>query len=69
MRLSPGYPLAALSPREREVAELYAEGLSYKEVARELSLSPTTVRNQIARCYQKLEIRDKAALIHRLKRY
>jgi adenylate cyclase len=48
------------------VAELYKAGQSYKEVARELGVSPATVRNHIAAIYRKLEIGNKVELIHRL---
>ena len=52
----------ALSTRENEVAWAYARGHSHKEVARELSIAPATVRSHISRIYEKLDIRDKGAL-------
>ena len=55
-----------LTMREFAVAEHYAAGLSYKEIARELGISPATIRNHIAAIYRKLEINNKAQLIHRL---
>ena len=54
--------LAGLSPREREVAELFASGSTNKQVARALGTSPSTVRNQLVRIYEKLNISSKAAL-------
>lgn len=54
---------ATLSDREREVAELFATGMTNKEVARALGTSPSTVRNQLARIYDKLGIANKAALV------
>jgi DNA-binding CsgD family transcriptional regulator len=51
-----------LSPTEYSVARRYAAGLSHKEIARELGLSPHTIRNQIARLYGKLDLHDKASL-------
>ncbi|WCR15231.1 helix-turn-helix transcriptional regulator [Paracoccus seriniphilus] len=54
--------LSALSAREREVAELFASGQTYKQVARALEKSPSTVRNQVARIYEKLGISNKAEL-------
>jgi len=54
--------LECLSAREREVAELFASGLTDKDVARELGSSPSTVRNQLARIYEKLGISSKASL-------
>jgi RNA polymerase sigma factor (sigma-70 family) len=54
---------SALSPRERQVAELFAAGLTNKEVARTLGTSPSTVRNQLERIYDKLEIGSKSELV------
>jgi DNA-binding CsgD family transcriptional regulator len=53
---------ARLSSRERRVAALYGAGRSHKEVARELGLSPVTVRNHVQHIYAKLGIGDKAQL-------
>ena len=55
-------PLQKLSERELAVAKLYGQGVSHKEVARQLEISPVTVRNFLQRIYIKLEIRDKAEL-------
>ena len=43
-----------LSPREREVLALLAEGMRTQEVADRLSLSPVTVRTYVERSMQKL---------------
>lgn len=54
--------LSSLSPREREVALLYAKGRTSKQIADELCISPTTVRNHVATIYRKLEIGNKTEL-------
>lgn len=51
-----------LSPRERSVAVLYGQGLTYKEVARRLGISPATVRHHLRQAYAKLGIQDKAEI-------
>jgi DNA-binding CsgD family transcriptional regulator len=51
-----------LTPRERAVASAYAAGHSHKEVARQLGLSPVTVRGYLRLAYQKLGVNDKAQL-------
>jgi len=51
-----------LSPRELVVAQHFAGGLTHKEVARQVSSSPHTVRAQLAQVYRKLGVGDKSAL-------
>lgn len=51
-----------LTPAELAIAELAAAGASYKEVAAKLGLSPATVRNQLHKVYDKLQISNKTAL-------
>lgn len=43
-----------ITRREREVLGLLAAGRSNKEIARQLGLSPNTVKTHIARLYEKL---------------
>ena len=58
-----------LSKRETAVAELYASGKSYKQIARRLRVSPATVRNQIASVFRKLEVHSKAQLGVQMARF
>jgi DNA-binding CsgD family transcriptional regulator len=55
-----------LTTREQLVAEHYAQGLSHKEVAQLLRVSPNTVRTQLASVYRKLGVGDKVTLARRL---
>lgn len=55
-------PCAILSARERRVAALCASGGTHKAIARELHLSPATVRNHLQHIYAKLGINGKAQL-------
>lgn len=48
----------ALTPREREVLELVARGLSNREAAEELGLSPETVKMHRSHAYGKLGIKS-----------
>jgi len=54
---------SVLTVREREIARLVTNGLSSKEIARELNLSTRTVENHRAALMQKLAVRDTARLV------
>ncbi|GAA3624968.1 response regulator transcription factor [Nonomuraea rosea] len=60
---APDERLAALTPREREVMALAAEGRSNDEIADHLVLSTLTVRTHIQRAMTKLNARDRAQLV------
>ncbi|HBB71538.1 MAG TPA: DNA-binding response regulator [Ruminococcus sp.] len=51
-----------ISPKEREIMEKVAEGLSNKEIAARLFLGEGTVRNYISTLLDKLELRDRTQL-------
>lgn len=55
--------LPPLTPRETEVAELVAQGLTAHQVARQLWLSPRTVENHIARARAKIGAPNTPALV------
>jgi len=48
-----------LSPREREVIDLLATGLIYKEIAGQLNISTNTVRTYIINICQKMHVRNR----------
>jgi DNA-binding CsgD family transcriptional regulator len=54
-----------LTPVERRVVELVAEGHSNKEVAAALFLSPRTVEGHLSRAYGKLGVRSRVELARR----
>jgi DNA-binding CsgD family transcriptional regulator len=58
----------ALTPQEREIASLAASGLSNKEIAQRLFLSPRTVGAHLYRIFPKLGITSRAALRDALTR-
>lgn len=55
-------PAYAVTPRERAVASLAAEGLSDKAIADSLGISPTTVRSHLRQVFRKLQITSRAQL-------
>ncbi|CAL9617602.1 helix-turn-helix transcriptional regulator [Streptomyces sp. enrichment culture] len=63
-RRPPGRPRYGdvLSPREGEVAELAAAGMSNREIAATLHLSPRTVEQHVARALQKTGVHSRQQL-------
>lgn len=55
-----------MTPTERQVASLVAEGLSNREVAARLFVTTKTVEAHLSKIYGKLGIRSRAELAHRL---
>ncbi|WP_134603461.1 helix-turn-helix transcriptional regulator, partial [Pseudomonas aeruginosa] len=58
-----------LSNREGDVALLFSEGKTYKQIARDLGLAPNTVRHHIRTIYSKLGVNDKASIAHLLHQF
>lgn len=54
--------LIALTPREREVALRVIDGLSDRQIAERLDLSPYTVRQYVKRIYRKVDVDSRVAL-------
>lgn len=51
-----------ITPKEQEIVELVAEGLSNKEIAQKMFLGEGTVRNMISSVLSKLDLRDRTQL-------
>lgn len=49
-------PFPDLTPREREILELLAQGLTNTAIAEKLILSPKTIRNQVSNIFSKLQV-------------
>jgi DNA-binding NarL/FixJ family response regulator len=60
---APDSRLDTLTPRERAVLQLVAEGLTNKDAAEALNISPATVETHRARLMQKLSVRNTAGLV------
>jgi DNA-binding CsgD family transcriptional regulator len=58
----PSACLAPLSPRERDVAALVADGLSNKQIARRLGLTVGSVKDHVHRILTKTKLTNRAAV-------
>jgi DNA-binding NarL/FixJ family response regulator len=54
---------ARLTPRETDVLRLVVEGLTARQIATRLVLSPRTVENHIQRVLRRLDLPNRAALV------
>jgi DNA-binding NarL/FixJ family response regulator len=54
-----------LSSRENEILQLLSKGLLYKEIADQLSISTSTVRQHIHNIYEKLHVQNRTEAINK----
>lgn len=68
-KTSPFDPHETLTPRQREVLQLAAEGRTNAEIAARLNISQRTVENHRAALMQKLRLRNQAELVRHAIRH
>lgn len=54
-----------LSSREMEILEMLGQGLNYKDIAKDIFLSPHTVKTHIKNIYSKLHVKNRAEAIYK----
>lgn len=59
-------PVTALTQREREIAQLLVEGMTSKQIARTLGVSPRTIDAHRSRLLRKLKAETPTELVSRL---
>ena len=57
--------LEILSSRENEILQLLTKGLLYKEIAEQISISVSTVRQHIHHIYEKLHVQNRTEAINK----
>jgi DNA-binding CsgD family transcriptional regulator len=60
--------ISPLTPREHEILVLVSAGKANKEIARDLWLSPNTVRSHLEHVFEKLEVTNRTAAVARVFR-
>lgn len=63
----PPVDVPKLTSRELEVLHGLSRGLSNKEIARQLSISPETVKDYLENVYRKLEVPDRVSAVSRAR--
>ncbi len=61
-------PVDILSNRENNILQLLSRGLLYKEIAEQLSISVSTVRQHIHHIYEKLHVQNRTEAINKAYR-
>lgn len=59
--------LPKLSQREQEVLGFLSQGLSTKEIAKQLKLSPETIKDHLMRIYEKLDAHNRVEALERAR--
>jgi DNA-binding CsgD family transcriptional regulator len=57
-----------LSPKEREIVRALADGLSNKQIAARLGITPSTVKNHIYSIFKKCNVNSRIGLLNHLAR-
>ena len=62
-----GGAVEGLSPRENDVLRMLAEGLTDREIANALIISPRTVETHVSNILHKLNVRNRAEAAQRYR--
>jgi NarL family two-component system response regulator LiaR len=62
-------PLEALTDREQEVLKLLSTGLTNRQIAAQLNVSPATVKTHVSGVFKKLDVSNRTAAVHLARRH
>lgn len=68
MRRRPELQGSPLTPRQRQILHLAADGYSRSQIAAELKIKPSTVRTHLEHIYARLEVSDRVAAVAKAMR-
>jgi DNA-binding NarL/FixJ family response regulator len=60
--------LDQLSPKEQEIAAALSKGLSNKQIAFEMNISPSTVKNHLYSIFKKCHVTNRVELVTKLQK-
>lgn len=60
--------LNLLSPKEQKIAQAVSKGLSNKQIAFEMSISPSTVKNHMSNIFKKCNVTNRVSLVTKLQK-
>jgi DNA-binding NarL/FixJ family response regulator len=55
-----------LSNRQKDVLSLVAQGLTNKQIARELGVAPSTIQTHLVQIFRNLNVKTRAEAVHRI---
>ena len=61
-------PQEALTPREEQVLQLLVEGKGVRQIAVDLGIAPSTVKNHVQSIYGKLQVSNRAEAVRKAMR-
>jgi DNA-binding NarL/FixJ family response regulator len=66
---SPANVVLSLTPREKQIIELIAIGLTNKQISRKLQIQLPTVKNHLHHIFEKLHVRTRSEAVNKIRKY